>query len=364
MTSDDSRQRAARHREQPFEKPPETQSFCEPPLQASPALWAVMLPSEPCALPTSCACCGAAALSHVAIEKGARKLLIPYCDSCARHVASDATQALAERLSAAIGGLAACFALPVFLPWASVLLCSAFTLLVTVLPFARRLLRSRLLAPHSARGRAVWFGAHGELVCTRSQFARELAARAGVTCEPRDPKRAFGVWSALGLMLVLVLAPLSHAYQHPSVRILNLQDLPFELSVDGRPVVRIEPSSGESPFAGAELSLPAGRRTLSARDVEGRLIESAEVELLAGAHHLYAPASPDTCFWLETRGYGRGARKPGYEPLRGPLQFWAIPDDVHGWFLPASEAGGDARVTGGSARVLRQAPCADAPFSQ
>lgn len=143
---------------------------------------------------------------------------------------------------------------------------------------------------------------------------------------------------------------------------LNLGDLPIELRVDSRVVARVEPSSGESPFAGAEVNVPAGRRTFEARDAEGGAVDQSEVEVLAGAHHLYAPASPETCFWLETRGYGRAARKPAYEPLQGSERFWAIPDDVHGWFSPATEANPDVRVTGGDARVLRQAPCAEAPF--
>jgi len=36
---------------------------------------------------------------------------------------------------------------------------------------------------------------------------------------------------------------------------------------------------------------------------------------------------------------------------------------VHGWFVPPSEASPDMNVTGGHARVLRQARCRDAPLS-
>jgi hypothetical protein len=363
MTSDDSRQRAARTQHELFDNAPESQSFCEPPLGQRPAAWAVALPKEPRALPMSCACCGAPALSQLSLAKGSLELLIPYCDACVAHVASDTTRALSERLAAAIAGLSACFALPVFLPWWPAPLCSLVSLAVAALPFAQRLVRRRPRAPHTARGPAVWFGARGELSCASPAYARALAEAFGATPEARQPARSFTLPLAAAALLAFVLAPLAHAYQHPSVRVLNLHDLPFELSVDGRPVARVEPSSGESPFAGVELNLPAGRRTLRARDVEGRLVESVEVELLAGAHHLYAPASPETCFWLETRGYGRGARKTTYEPLLGPIPFWAIPEDVHGWFLPGSEASAESRVTGGSARALRQGPCEAAPFA-
>ncbi|HET9932755.1 MAG TPA: hypothetical protein VFQ35_18755 [Polyangiaceae bacterium] len=320
------------------------------------------LPSEPFALPATCACCGDSAFSQLGLRSGARRLLIPYCEPCVVHVANDATQTLAERLASLIAGLAACLALPIFLPWWSKVACSAACLVVAALPFARRLLRSKPRPPHTSHGRAAWFSSAALLVCKNERFAQELAARAGTQTEPRAGEKSYRVALAYLGVLAFVLAPLSHAYQHPSVRILNLGDLPFELRVDARALTRVEPSSGESPFAGADVNVPAGRRTFEARDAEGRVVDRTEVEVLAGSHHLYAPASPETCFWLETLGYGRGARKPAYEPLLGTERFWAIPDDVRGWFSPATDANPDARVTGGSARVLRQGPCADVPF--
>jgi hypothetical protein len=311
-----------------------------------------------------CACCGDAAFSQLALGSGARRLLIPYCEPCLLHVASDATRALAERLASLIAGLSACLALPIFLPWWSKLACSVVCSLVAALPFARRLLPARPRLPHTTRGRAAWFSPSGELVCKNRRFAEELAARAGTSLEPRRSEKPYRFLLAYVALLAGALAPLSHAYQHPSVRILNLGDLPIVVSVDSRVLARVEPSSGESPFAGAEVSVPTGRRTFEARDAEGAEVDRSLVEVVAGSHHLYAPASPDTCFWLETLGYGRGTRKPAYEPLLGSERFWAIPDDVHGWFTPATDVAPDARVTGGSARVLRQAPCAEVPFGR
>jgi hypothetical protein len=141
MTSDDSRQRAGRSQHELFDNAPESQSFCEPPLGQGPAVWAVAFPKEPRALPMSCACCGAPALSQLSLAKGSLKLLIPYCDACVAHVASHTTRALSERLAAAIAGLSACFALPVFLPWWPAPLCSLVSLAVAALPFAQRLVR-------------------------------------------------------------------------------------------------------------------------------------------------------------------------------------------------------------------------------
>lgn len=268
------------------------------------------------------------------------------------------------RLASAIVGLAICFALPVFLPWWSKPMCSAMTLFASALPFVRALFPARTSAPHTASGRAVELLPSGALACTREVYAREIAARAGVGCQERPRSRAASPFDlALLLLPALVLSPLSHSYQHPGVRVLNLADLPGDFFVDGKRLARVEPSSGESPFAGVELNVPSGTRTFLLRDLEGKVIDSTVVDVRAGAHHLYAPASDETCFWLETRGYGRAATKTSYEPLFGQDRFWVIPEDVRGWFLPGSEATPSTRATGGSARVLRQAACVDAPFA-
>ena len=105
--------------------------------------------------------------------------------------------------------------------------------------------------------------------------------------------------------------------------------------------------------------MPAGLHTLVARDPEGREIERERVEVRAGRPHLFAPASAGHCFWLETREYGRDAvTEVAREPLEGPPYFWALPQNLGGWFLPAPEATkSEARLTGGAVTVLRQGPC-------
>ncbi|MGC4090306.1 MAG: hypothetical protein QM756_20995 [Polyangiaceae bacterium] len=359
MTSDDSRQRAADANVDPGEPARETEAL--PPLR--PSCWCVALPETPFALPAACACCGAPASEQVGIGAGTRRLLVGYCHACSLHLARDSTERLAARLSSAIVGLSACFALPVFSPWSSVFVCSTLVVLLSAVPQARLLFPKRSAAPHVASGPAVWLRSAGELVCRRRDYAEEAAVRAGSLAKPIAAPRKLSRFELGALaLLALVLTPLSHAYQHPPVRVLNLGDATSELRVDGKRLGGVEPSSGESPFAGVELNLPAGERVLELYDLEGRPLDMAHVQVRAGEHHLFVPGAPDTCFWLETRGYGRGARRVSYEPLLGSQRFWVIPEDVHGWFLPASEAGSDARVTGGSARVLRQARCEDAPL--
>ncbi|HEX6272717.1 MAG TPA: hypothetical protein VFZ53_06755, partial [Polyangiaceae bacterium] len=83
------------------------------------------------------------------------------------------------------------------------------------------------------------------------------------------------------------------------------------------------------------------------------------VTVAAGREHLFAPASEGFCFWLESTGYGRsGERRAEREPLEGPPHFWALPNELGGWFAAAPEAAvAETRWTGGTVTVLRQAPC-------
>jgi hypothetical protein len=88
-------------------------------------------------------------------------------------------------------------------------------------------------------------------------------------------------------------------------------------------------------------------------------VERAVVRVQGGHAHLFAPGSEGYCFWLESADYGRGrSSEPRREPLEGPPHFWALPTDLGGWFRPVPEqARAEARLTGGTVTVLRQAPC-------
>ncbi len=324
--------------------------------------WRVELPAEPVLLPSDCACCGAAALHAEAIVFGARSLLVRYCDPCASHVARESTRRLATRIALLLLALSFASALPIFLPWLSLFGAVSSVVLAVGVPLLLGRLPRRVELGHAGSGPSVLFAGPTALICRRRDYAEAVAR--GVAAAPVGvslPRRAPFFELSVGLAAAFVVTPFAFAFQHPVLRAINLSDVPLELLVDGRRLGRVEPSSGESPFAGLSVRVPAGRRTLLGLTADGEPRYRAEVELAAGARHLFALGSEDTCFWIETVGYGREGRPTDYEPLAGSTRFWVIPDDVHGWFRPAPQTSEGERSTGGSARVLRQGPCATAP---
>ncbi len=162
---------------------------------------------------------------------------------------------------------------------------------------------------------------------------------------------ALGVAGASALALV----PLFALYR-AELRVLNHGDAPFELSIDGRKLARVEPSSGESALAGVALVVPAGDhefRVVSARD-GGELFRARE-RIEGGHPHLFAPQSAGYCFSIERRGYGDAASELQSEPLDGANPFWVLPDGIS-WFSPNPEPG-VLSTSGGTLSCLRQKRC-------
>jgi hypothetical protein len=153
---------------------------------------------------------------------------------------------------------------------------------------------------------------------------------------------------------VLVLAVLFGVYRG-QVRVLNHGDDPFWLLVDERRAARVEPSSGESAVSGVELTVPAGLRELRVVRVrDGAELFRAEVRVLGGRPHLFAPQSEGYCFSLERRGYG-DERSLRTEPLTGASAFWPLPEGV-AFFTPNPEPG-RLSTSGGTLTCLRQRRC-------
>ncbi len=346
---------AARSRSQP---PPEP--------GATARLFVLRLPPErPLVMPSECACCGAPPSHEMRAENGAGyALLINYCDACARHVAGSGTRQLAFTLAALLASVALAAALPIAVPWSSALSCASLAFLGALLPLALAARGLRAAAGHAARGAAVYFRSPRELVCRRAELALKLAEAADAPLTTlAKPRWRLGGASLLVLGLALALALWSHAYHHPELRVLNLTDAEFVLTVDDHALGPVEPSSGESPLAGRELRVPAGSRLVRAVAPDGQVVAQARVEIVAGRRHLYAPASPKVCFWLETASYGRERAEQDFEPLLGKSRFWLIPDEVQGWFTPNAPLTSDSRATGGSSTTLRQRPCDEGPPS-
>lgn len=328
----------------------------------------VALSGEGALVPASCACCGdVAAESRVERSpRGQKSVIVPYCGPCHRHASAVRTRVLSATLASCLLAATLAAGLPLLLERLSGWLFVTMVLVGALVPPALAWLWPRSVQPgHSAAGRAAWWLHDGGLACTRARWAAELAVGNGTDPERRVLREpVVSPWMYSGAVFALAVAPFFQWLYHPLVRVLDLTPDRIELRVDGQRVAVVEPTSAESPQAGVELHLPSGRRHLEVRDaIDGHVVASADVTVEAGAKHLYAPASDDYCFWLETNGYGRaGAPGPAIRPLVGSSRFWALPLEVDSWFAPnPAPAAQDRRSSGGVLTALRQAPCAEAP---
>ncbi|MEZ4226026.1 MAG: hypothetical protein R3B13_34075 [Polyangiaceae bacterium] len=324
----------------------------------------VRLPlSEALTVPQLCACCGADSARAVRVRRGSLDLFVPYCEGCLVHASSGMTRDLASFLASGLLALTLAFALPLWFEWIPFWLHVCCTAGLALLPLVfRYVLAPRRLAPHTTTHLAAWWRSDGALACTFPPFAEALARANGVEVELaslREPGPRRSVWFAPALGLLL--APVSHRLHFPTVRVVNLTDDRITVRVDGREVCSVEATSAESPAAGAEVRVPAGRRELAVSGPQGRAVMTARVDVQAGARHLFAPGSEAVCFWLEETAYGRGAQEEQVVPLTGAARFWRIPDAVDLWFVPTPQAAPDRRSSGGTLMALRQAPCARAP---
>jgi len=318
-------------------------------------------------LPEECACCAAPSTHSVALRLAARdSLLVHYCDECADHQAAHSARGLALSLASLLLALSGAAGLPLLAPRLGMFGLCAGALLLALLPLCALLLPPRpLQAPHAARGLAVIWGGGDRLLCAAPRFGEAVASLNESAAEPTlIRERVASPWLWAGPVIAVGAACLSFFVYHPLLRILNLGTLSVQVALDGEPLVVIDPTSNESPVAGALLRVPAGAHRLSVRSsVDGAELGSVQVELQSGAVHLYAFGAEQTCFWLESTGYGREQRVgPSYQPLRSSEYFWALPGGIDTWFAPNPETSDPgARSSGGILTALRQAPCSEAP---
>jgi hypothetical protein len=263
--------------------------------------------------------------------------------------------------ASAILGLALALALPLSREPLSGWLVAGVAFLGAVLPVMLVTLWPRTpLRGHTASGLAVRFLREGELLFSNDRYALELARENGTNRERARFREVRGSWLMVPATLCCpALALLVLHASSPIVRIVNLTGEPLIVSVDGRAATRVDSTSVESSTAGVEVRIAAGRHELVARSPRGSVLEEASVLVAPGRPHLFAPASNGHCFFLETRGYGRGDRGGvTREPLEGPPHFWSLPRALAGFFQPAPDGAlTDARLTGGVVTVVRQEPC-------
>jgi hypothetical protein len=314
-------------------------------------------------VPPSCACCGEPAASTEPVRAGSSELFVGYCEDCARHLGTERTRKLAGGIASGLLGIALAAALPLAPRPSSALAVAALAFVGALLPILAVALWPRVPGGgHATVGPAVRFRRAGELVAANDRWALELSRANDL---PRERTSFDEHRISLPMLPALVVAPLLalgvRELASPVVRVVNLTTEAMTVLVDGRVFARVEPTSLESPSAGAEIRVASGSHELSARAPDGRVLEQAFVTVVAGRSHLFAPASTGFCFWLETQSYGRnerGEEAVKREPLDGPPSFWALPANLGGFFLPAPALGSaESRLTGGAVTVLRQGPC-------
>jgi len=318
-------------------------------------------------LPEECACCGAEATHRLALSrKDGASLLVGYCDDCAEHQAGRAARVLALALASLLLGLVGAAGLPLLWPRLGLLGLVVSVLGLSVLPLLALFLPARSAQPpHAARGSAVFWGEGEHLLCAAAQYAERVAQLNGGAPQRASIRERLGsAWLSAGPVLGVGAACLSFFVYHPLLRILNLGSARVEVALDGRWLASVDATSNESPAAGALLRVPAGEHTLEVvASSDGAALAQVQANFHSGAVHLFAVAAEQTCFWLETTGYGREQRRlPSYEALPSAEPFWVLPGGIDTWFAPNPDTSDpSSRSSGGLLTALRQAPCAEAP---
>ncbi len=289
-----------------------------------------------------------------------------YCDECAEHQASASSRVLALSLASLLLALSGAAGVPLLAPKLGLLALTFAVGALSLLPLLVLLLPPRGVQPeHAARGPAVYWTAHDRLWCAATRYAERVVALNGGELAPEPLRERLGsAWLSAGPVLGIGAACLSFFVYHPLLRVLNLGTARIEVALDGTRLVAVDPTSNESPAAGGLLRVPAGRHWLSVTSsVDGAALGRVQADFQSGAVHLLAFGADDTCFWLETNGYGQERRATAsYAALQSPDHFWVLPGGIDTWFGPNPIAGdAGSHSSGGLLTALRQAPCAEAP---
>lgn len=311
-------------------------------------------------VPPECACCREPSARADKLTAQGREFFVGYCDACLRHQGARRTERLAVLVASGVLGATLATALPLVPRFGSPWLCFVLVTLGVLAPVVAGALRRRTPSPgHAAVGPAL--RARGaEVECANPEFGQAFAAlnAASVTPVPyREPRVHSGFW--IHLLWAPLLAWFVHDRTRPVVRVVNLTGDPISVDVDGERVLAVAPTSVESPSAGAEMRVAAGRRSFVVRRENGEPFAKDELEVALGRVHLFAPGSEGYCFWLEESALGQqGAGVTSRTPLGGPPFFWVLPEDIGGFFAPAPASMlAEGALSGGVITVLRQAPC-------
>jgi hypothetical protein len=210
-------------------------------------------------LPQHCANCGDVAGQCTKEQQRGHTLLVPYCTRCFLALEREKTRLFFAAVSSVLVAATLLLTVPRLWPSAGVVPYGAMALLGAALPVLVALLVERLPAEgQTSGGRAVWWLGPHAIACTNADWAGALTNQNEVKAAPARARESFP-WPLLtGPALALALAPLSFAFQHPKVVILNLGLEPFDLLVDGRAVAEVGVTSLESPASGVHVRLGSG----------------------------------------------------------------------------------------------------------
>ncbi len=317
-------------------------------------------------MPTCANCLAAAKGGHREVIRGnGGDVLVPYCPDCLSSMHRNGIAALSWNLSSILLGVAACLYLPL-IPWISERAATVIAASVAGLPWLVGQVWKGILQGNAAvREKAVYVEADG-LLCLNSQWAMGLGNLLGVDIHSTQFKVKSQVgWACGGVVIALVATPWFHDFFHPIVRMLNLTDDALIVFADNHELAKVQPTSGENSMAGAFIRVPAGKRRLTARHLDGTTIDDLTAYIFAGRGHLFAPGRPDgICFWLERSALGRaGNGTIARRVLAQQTSFWSLNADIDVWFRPALGSK-SAYFTGGVVTALRQGTCPSPPSDE
>ncbi len=288
-------------------------------------------------------------------------VVIPYCSACLSSIGRTGVGNLAWILAEILSSMTAC-AFLAMLPWVSEGAAIGFALAFAVVPW----LTGQIWKNYSERlpsrhGKAVFAIAEG-LACRNAEWATQLGNRVGANVHSKRLRIGTKLgWASSGVLIALLATPWLFEIFHPYVRIVNLTDDVIVAFADGHKLASVQLTSSENPSAGSLTRIPLGQRRLSARRLDGTIVDQVLADVIAGHSHLFAPGRPQSiCFWVERTGLGRARDGLAQREVLAPLaSFWSIKSDIDVWFEPASGSS-STHFTGSVVTALRQGACPSA----
>lgn len=291
----------------------------------------------------------------------AKGVVIPYCSACLASIGRYGVGLLAWILATILSSLTACLFLSM-LPWVTEGAAIGWALAFAVVPWlAGQMWKNYTEQLPSRRGKAV-FAMKGALACKNAEWAKRLGERMGVDVQSKHMRIGARIgWASGGVVIALLATPWLYESFHPCIRILNLTDDVILAFADDHKLGSVQLTSSENPSAGLLTRIPLGQRRLSARRVDGTVVDEEVVDIIAGHAHLFVPRRPRRiCFWIERIGLGRSQRVAVQREVLAPdASFWSIKSDVDVWFESALGSS-STHFTGGVVTALRQGACPSA----